>query len=46
MAACAHGWTGEVCKHIPQSVAKEFNQADKRRSHMQHGYVKMKKGAR
>lgn len=30
MAACAHGADLEVCKHIPRSVAREFNEADKR----------------
>ena len=41
MAACAHGANLEVCKHIPQKVAKEFNQADKgtdirKPAHLQH----------
>jgi len=33
MAACAHGAKLEVCKHIPKKVAKEFNQADKKRGY-------------
>ncbi len=43
MAACAHGWQGEVCKHIPKEVAVEFNQADKRRNHIRSGYARINK---
>lgn len=34
MAACAHGADLAVCKHIPKEIAKEFNQADKRKAQM------------
>jgi hypothetical protein len=45
MAACAHGAKLAVCTKIPQSVAKEFNEADKRLSTGKRGYFRMKKGA-
>ncbi len=32
MAAVAHGWTPDKAKAPPVSVAKEFNEADKRKA--------------
>lgn len=43
MAACAGGAKLAVCAKIPQKVAQEFHEADKRRSNEQHGYFKMTK---
>ena len=45
MAACAHDAKLAVCERIPKSVAKEFNDADKRLATHNKGYFKMKKGA-
>lgn len=43
MAACAAGAKLAVCGKIPREVAKEFHEADKRRSDEQHGYFKITK---
>lgn len=44
MAACAHGADIPICDKIPHSVAKEFNEADKRmKNHEGRGYLKVAK---
>lgn len=41
MAACAHGAKLKVCKQIPRSVAKEFNEADQKARPVKDGYGKV-----